>query len=101
MRSSFGRYGFNPHPIRQHSATLRRAFTGHPMIHDETVRDLQALITDIDREMARLRATLREGEKLRETLIKQAMALAWESEGDPSDQAKLDRTIVRVVKDPQ
>lgn len=59
------------------------------MIHDQTIRDLQALIEEIDREMDKLRATLREGERLRETLVKQAMALAWE-EGNAD--------LVRIVR---
>lgn len=60
------------------------------MNHDETIRDLQELISDIDRELATLRATLREGERIREELLKQAMALEWESGCDPA--------IIRIVR---
>jgi hypothetical protein len=45
------------------------------MIHDEIVRDLQALVEDIDREMDKLRVLLRHGGTMREQLLTQIAAV--------------------------
>lgn len=70
------------------------------MTHPQTILELQHMIDDVDSEMDKLRALLAQGARIRETLLKQQMALVWE-EGDnrlvrivrkdPSDQPKVGR----------
>jgi hypothetical protein len=70
------------------------------MNHAEVIHGLQDLIRDIDREMDKLQATLREGERLRAQLLRQAMALAWE-ERDETDEPSVtpgNRSPARIVR---
>ena len=83
MRSGFGRYGFSPHPLSTHQTALRRAFTGHPMSQAETLRDLQRLLEDLDREMDKLRVVLRHGSQVREQIAAEIAVLKQPSGNDP------------------
>jgi hypothetical protein len=60
------------------------------MSQPQTVVELQRMIDELDGSMDKLRALLAQGARIRETLLKQQLAMVWEGG---------DKRLVRIVRD--
>jgi hypothetical protein len=60
------------------------------MQQPNTVRDIRALIDNLDKQIVGLHALIEEGRRVRAELVKHLAAVAWEEGGNPD--------IVRIVR---